>query len=302
MGVTSPVSVLSPPPRPALMRGGAKLDDVVHYISNELFNYLTDFYKHAYIMWTRTGAYDSTTFNLFELKVTAQELNTLIGIITTKTVQAQLNEKANISSLGTMAYQNSNNVSITGGAIDTTILNIVTINNSNYVGGSISSADIYPKQGSSLQLMEIGGVATTDMVAIGNVGAVETDLITYTFLANSLDSGNAFIEIEAFGTFASNANNKQVKLYFGSSVLIDTGSVAANAGSWIIHARVIRINSNAQKSITTIISDNSLIINKSSYVTPAEDLTTNIIIKCTGQGTANDDIIQEGLIVKMFNG
>lgn len=301
MAVTSPVSVLSPPPRPVIMRG-AGLEEITRYITNDLFNYLTDFYKHAYIMWTRTGAYDSTTFNLFELKVTAQELNTLIGIITTKTVQTQLNEKANISSLGSMAYQNSNSVAITGGTVDTATLNNDTINNSTYVGGSISNADIYPKLGSSLNLMEVGGVANTDMTALGNVGAAETDLITYTLLANSLDAGNAFLEVEAFGTFASNGNNKQVKLYFGSSVLIDTGSVAANAGSWILHARVIRINSNAQKSITTIISDNSLIINKSSYVTPTEDLTTNIIIKCTGQGTANNDIIQEGLIIKMFNG
>lgn len=298
----TPPSVLSPPPVPTISRNLPTIEDVRKYISNDLFNYLTSFYKHAYLMWERTGAYETSDFNLIEVKISAQEANTLIGIDTSKTVQTQLNKKVSAADLGTMAFQDSDNVTITGGFLVAVTENNVVINNSNYFGGIIQNATILAKSGSSGDLMPIGGVIVSDVITIGNIGIGEDNLIQYTLAKNTLDIGNCFLEISAFGTFAGNANNKRVKLYFGSTTLIDTGLVPANGGSWSITSTVIRVDSNAQKNISTIISNNTSISDGTSYTTATENLTANIIIKCTGEGIINNDVVQEGLIIKMFNG
>lgn len=145
------------------------------------------------------------------------------------------------------------------------------------------------------------GIASVDTTTKGNVDATENILLQYDLEANGLSEDGDFVEIDAFGIFAANANNKRVRLHFGSSVVLDTTSVAANSGSWIIQSKVIRVKSNSQKVITTIVSSNSLVIEKSIYVTASEDLNAAIVIKCTAEATSADDVVQEGLIIKLFN-
>lgn len=150
---------------------------------------------------------------------------------------------------------------------------------------------------SNISLSEVDVDSTTT----GNVDTGEDNLIQYTLAANSLLNEGDFVEVEAFGTFASNANNKRVRFYFGPSLLLDTAAVAANGGSWTIQSKIIRVNSSSQKTITSIISSNSLVTNKSSYVASTSALSANVEIKTTGEATASNDIVQEGLTVKIFN-
>jgi hypothetical protein len=325
--------VISPPPKPTLT--GTTLNDIQsisNYISRDLFNYLTDFYKHSYFIWDRTGGYNSALIDANEINVSAQEINSLAGISTAVTVQVQLNSKASIASLGTMAYQDFDSVSITGGSLgnvfmDQSDIDLSDITNSDIdlsditnsdidlsnitnsdidltdiTNSDIQQTDILVKQGDSTIQMPIGGVANVNTNAQGNVGAGEDNLLSFILAGDSLTVNGSFIEIECFGTFASNANNKRVRLYFGSTVIYDTTSVAANSGSWTIKSRVIRIGSSSQKAISTISSNNVLIVNGSSYTTPTESLTGNVQIKCTGEAVANDDIVQEGQVIKLFNG
>ena len=58
------------------------------------------------------------------------------------------------------------------------------------------------------------------------------DLISYDLQKNLLSSDQDALEIKVSGTFAANANNKQVQFYFGSQVIFDTGSIASNNNSW----------------------------------------------------------------------
>ena len=48
-------------------------------------------YRRDYDMWARTGGYDSYIPDLIGLKASVDELNTLVGVNTSTTVQAQLN-------------------------------------------------------------------------------------------------------------------------------------------------------------------------------------------------------------------
>lgn len=241
-------------------------------------------YKFLHDLWARTGGNSSAVQNLTGLESSVQELNTLVGI--KDNVQKQLDEKEDSANLGTMAFQDSFGVSINGGTI---------------IGTSISGSVITIPVGTSLQNATIGGILHRDMTAVGNVGVGEDTLISYTMPANVLDSDLQHLEILAFGTVAANANNKEIKLKFGSTTVISTGSVAANSGSWEITARIIRVSSVSQKAITNIISDNSLIIDSVNYTTTSETTSNNIVISCTGEATNDNDIVQEGLILKWYS-
>lgn len=135
---------------------------------------------------------------------------------------------------------------------------------------------------------------------VGNVGAGEDDLISYTLQPNVLAKDGYNIEIKAWGTFAANGNNKTVKLKFGSAVLYDTTALAANNGSWMITGVVTRTGAATQQAITSMMSSNATVGNSVTYIVPTETLSATIIIKCTGTATANDDIIQKGLLVKVY--
>lgn len=244
-----------------------------------------DLHEHRYLMWERSGGLESNSPDLKGLTASVAELNTLVGIDTrnNNTVQKQLNLKANAADLGTMSVQNADNVNITGGSI---------------TGTSIQSSSIQIQAGLTVNYLNMGGTLDTDMVAVGNTAGVETDLITYTILLNTLSQSNMYIEITAFGTIAANANLKEIKLVLGSTTLLATGSIAANSGSWRIMSKIVRVSQTSEKCISSIVSDNALVINGSNYVAASEDLGTNLIIKCTGNGVGASDIVQEGLIIE----
>jgi hypothetical protein len=134
---------------------------------------------------------------------------------------------------------------------------------------------------------------------VGNVGAGEDNLITYSFPANTLKTDGYHLEIVAWGTLAANANNKTIKMYFGSTVIFDTGAAAANNGVWSITARVIRAGASAEEAISNFITSNTTYTNTASYTTATETLSSNITIKCTGTGNSDNDIVQNGLIIKV---
>jgi len=132
----------------------------------------------------------------------------------------------------------------------------------------------------------------------GSVGSSDYTLLEYTLPAKSLGENGHYIIIEGFGHFAANGNNKRLRLYFGSVVLFDTTSLALNSGGWSIKAQVYRVSSNSQKVVTSVSSSNSLLTAKSFYVSTSQNLDNDIVIKFVANGVANNDIVQEGLIVQ----
>lgn len=134
----------------------------------------------------------------------------------------------------------------------------------------------------------------------GNVGAVETDLGGFYLLANTLINDADFIEITCFGTFASNANNKRIKLEFGSTTLYDSTALSLNSGAWKIDCTIARISSASEKYVVTVNSGNLTLPKIIGYGTATENLATQLHIVFTGTGTSNNDIVQEGLIIKYY--
>lgn len=242
-------------------------------------------YKFNYELWTRSGGYTPAVTNLTGLQASVKELNTLIGIDTQDTVQDQLNQKVNSADIGTIAEQDYDNVTITGGSITTV---------------TIGDSAITVRAGSTSNDLNIGGTLTFNTTPVGNVGAGEDTLITYAMEANTLNTDGNYLEISAWGITAANANNKEIKLKIGTTTLLATGAVAANNASWFINARIIRTGAATQQVIASILSDNALIVDSATYTDAAENLAAALNLFCTGEGVADDDIIQKGLIIKWY--
>jgi hypothetical protein len=244
---------------------------------------INEFYKFSYEIWERTGGYTPAVTNLKGLEASVKELNTLVGIRTDDTVQEQLNLKADAANIGTIASQDADNVSITGGIIETT---------------TIKKSNITVQAGDTDNDLDIGGTLHIDTTPVGNIGTGEDTLITYTMDANTLNVNGNYLEILAWGITAANANNKRIKLKVGSTILLDTGSVAANNASWFLNVRFIRTSGSSEQAIASILSN--AFTNSSTYTDVSEDLTTNLDIFCTGEATTDDDIVQKGLLIKWF--
>ena len=143
-----------------------------------------------------------------------------------------------------------------------------------------------------------------DTTSVGNVGAGEDDLITFTLPAAQLSDNGDYIKISARWTFAANANLKQVKLKFWATTLYDSTAWNPNDASWSLEGIVVRTGAATQKAVTTMTYDtnwlNAFSNNGLDLTSPTETLSWTVVIKCTGEGVANDDIVQEWLIVTYF--
>lgn len=135
---------------------------------------------------------------------------------------------------------------------------------------------------------------------VGNINAGVDTLITYTLPANVLALDGYSLELKAWGTFAANGNNKELKMLFGSAVLYDTGVVAVNDGTWMLNATIVRTGAATQQAITTMTSSNATVANSVTYLVPTETLSGTIVIKCTGEAIATNDIIQKGFLLKII--
>lgn len=153
--------------------------------------------------------------------------------------------------------------------------------------------------GTSTSRATLGGTAEVNTTAVGNVGVGEDDLITYTMPANALGTNGDFVKIRAWGTTANNANAKVVKLYFGTTFITLTLTASQN-DTWIIDATIVRVASNGQEAIGSISDWNAGTPQFKNFQNGslAQDLTAAVVIKCTGEATDNNDIVQEGLVVE----
>jgi len=265
----------------------------------------TGFYQLMLELWNRSGGYEPAVTNLNGLKASVAELNELVGINTDETVQTQINKKPNTSTLGTMAYENSNAVSITGGNISATSISGSSESNGNYsnatiLSGTITGSGVTILTGSSLTA-SLSGTLFSNYGTAANALAAETILLTQTLLANTLSANGQYIEIIAFGKLAANANSKEIKLKIGATTILDTGAVLANAGSWQIKSTIVRVAAASLKCSSTILSSNALVLPSSTYVLAVENTAVDLNVFCTGTGVANNDIVQEGLIIKFYN-
>ena len=146
------------------------------------------------------------------------------------------------------------------------------------------------------------GLANVNTTPVGNVGAGEDNLITYSLPTDALSAAGKGVHITAWGITANNANAKTLKLYFGSVILTNslTGSIA---GFWRIEADVFSTGTDAQRYASQLVTTGAagVALNDIESGTLTENDGAAITIKCTGEAVDNNDIIQQAQIVTFFN-
>ena len=154
------------------------------------------------------------------------------------------------------------------------------------------------------------GVLSTSVTAVGNVGTGEDDLITYSLPANSLASNGQTLRVHAWGTLAGNANAKTLKFYLGSTTGFSTTLVpfatttALITGQWMLEALIVRTGNSTQSLVVRFTqlsggtADIRDIVMDRNIVSATETDTAAITVKCTGQATNDNDIVQSGMVVE----
>lgn len=122
----------------------------------------------------------------------------------------------------------------------------------------------------------------------GNTGAAETDLFTHTIETGTLSQTATAIHIFACGTTSGNANNKTLKLYFGSTIVFNSGAIALNNKDWVFEAQIVRTGGATQTIWGKFQANGNSPVIDVSIAT--EDLTLNKTLKITGTGTTSADI------------
>lgn len=144
------------------------------------------------------------------------------------------------------------------------------------------------------------GMIETNTTAVGNVGAGEDDLMSYTIPANTLDTDGKAIRITAWGA-GNGADNVTIKWHFGGTEEWTIVS-AATRTSWEASVYITRTGASAQVMLGRA-SANGAVVNPVN-ATGIIDTTANIITKFTGENTAdttNDAVTQLGMIVEILN-
>ncbi len=159
-----------------------------------------------------------------------------------------------------------------------------------FTGGFGTSASLTP--------VKLNGVVNANTTAVGNVGAGTDDLISYTLPANSIVTTGRGVRITAWGTGANNANAKTVTLEFGGQTVMTQALTANQVDNWRISSIVLRTGASTQDVFAELLQSGTAVITKQTITAGTQTETAQIIIKCTGTATDNDDIVQEGLLVE----
>jgi hypothetical protein len=130
----------------------------------------------------------------------------------------------------------------------------------------------------------------SNVTSVGNVGAGEDDLMTYSIPASTLAANGDYIDFEVSFTFAANANSKNIKVYFGATQIYASGAQNQNGGNMIISGRIYRTGATSQRCVTSTKSNTTLFVDETVNTTAAETLSGAITIKATGEAVSNDDI------------
>lgn len=152
--------------------------------------------------------------------------------------------------------------------------------------------------GEITKALGVNCIVDSKFTATGNVGTGEDILYTYDLPGNTLTTNGEGVRIRAWGKTAANANNKTLKLYFGS-LLFNSGAIAVNDKDWVLDAVILRAGVNDQTASVSGIYNATAVIQST---TMTEVMANDITIKVTGEATATNDISIIGAFVEQLNG
>ncbi len=146
------------------------------------------------------------------------------------------------------------------------------------------------------------GLLNAQSTSVSHTAATaEETFHSFTLPANFLAGigTNSGLRITAFGLMGASADDKTIKLYFGTAV-VSTGAVAGNAVNWWLELIVLRSGVSTQMVLGKAQYSTTMIT--PYFVAATEDETAAITIKSTGtQEVATlGDSIAKGFLVEVI--
>jgi hypothetical protein len=145
----------------------------------------------------------------------------------------------------------------------------------------------------------IGGILFDHFADAGNTTTTETDLYSDTLLANTFATNGDKVTAMYGGIFVSSGTaTREIRVYFGETVIFDTGalSISAGADAWTINVVVIRDSSSSVRcSVYANLTGAALNAFCAYTSVSGLTLTNTQVLKITGQaagvGAATNDIV-----------
>lgn len=206
------------------------------------------------------------------VRASGQDANISINIVPKGTGTVQVNGVPIIAGSGTLTALtvNPGPLAVTG--------------STNLTGG------LFATPGTSVTLEQVGGIvlANSSTNATTALAATETDLFNFSLLANSLSANNQFLVLTFRDRNAATANTKQLRMYFGATLIGDSTAVAANNNWWNGDCIIWRTGAASQKSICQAVNQTAVgswstgAGAGANITTPAENLAGPVTIRITG--------------------
>lgn len=146
----------------------------------------------------------------------------------------------------------------------------------------------------SLPLAKVGGCIEEFFADVGTpTDATETDLYSFTTIANTLANNGEKLTALFVGTFTLHASHTtNLRVYFAGTSIFASGALTlATATTWRIEVDIIRVSSTVVRCCTTLTTLNTTSVPLTSYIElTGRNLATTNILKLTGQnGGTNPD-------------
>lgn len=163
--------------------------------------------------------------------------------------------------------------------------------------------------GTSASLSSLKGTASSSSTSVGNVGAGEDNLKTYTLPANAFSTTNSCLHVVGHGNLVT-GSTITVKFYFGSASTTLMASSTISPASWSADIYVTRTGNNTQNIkikffISNVASDFASGSSAMRVIdaTATETDSGTITVKFTGQSSsANDnDVVQDLMLTQFYN-
>lgn len=148
-------------------------------------------------------------------------------------------------------------------------------------------------------LAALGGSIFDDFADVGNSTTTETDIYTHSITGNTLATNGDALEYHVYGTSAGSATaTTQLKVYFGGTVVADTGAIAiSTSDQWHIHVLVIRDSSTSVRVGVDIFFSGGVTFTASPFyatvtgLTLSSSQTSKVTATRAGVGAATNDIL-----------
>lgn len=143
----------------------------------------------------------------------------------------------------------------------------------------------------------VGGELFANGTSVPNSGTAEATLYTYTLPSSFLATNGQSVRVRCAATTANNANNKTLKLYFGTSSI--TSAAAANTTGGYLDYIVTRTGAATETLVgtgqwgATGVTPLAIQVNAAT-----EDLTAAVVIKCTGTDAVSTDTTGKLMVVE----